>query len=81
MLIPLILDRLEYTLILKLSVSMFDNLCNFLTIVLNVILSQIHDSEGNRIFQMWSLYQIENLDPMSCLERVTSEIFQEFNDK
>jgi len=78
MLIPLILDRLEYTLILKFSVSMLNNLCNLFTVILNVILSEIDDGKGYRVFQMRSLYQIENLDPMSCLKGVTSEIFQEF---
>lgn len=81
MLVPFLLYRSEDPLVLQFGIRMFYDLSNIVSIILDVVLPQVDDSEGHRVLQMWSFNKSENLDPVSCLQRFSSEIFQKLDNQ
>lgn len=59
---------------------MFDNSPNFFGVILNTVLSEIDDGESSWVFEVVRFQQVENLNPVSPLQRVFMQIFCEVND-
>jgi hypothetical protein len=81
MLVPFLLYRSEDSLVLQFSICMLYDLTNVVSVVLDVVLSQVDDCESHRVLQMRSFNKSEDLNPVSCLQRLSSEVFQELNNQ
>ena len=66
-LLPLFTNALEYLLIFGFSICMLNDVMNVISVILNVVFSQIDDGKLILCFQMRSFDQIKDLHPMSIL--------------
>ena len=79
--LPLVAYGPENGLILGFSVCVLDNLLNVFLVVLDVVLSQVHDRELVLRLEVRRLDQVKDLHPVASLQGVSAQVLDELDDQ